>query len=144
MRGKLALLYRVTGRPGHRLHIFLNSTYEQKVTRRSPPTISALFPALDVLPRCPVPKPKLLPNLMNREAFRSERSNLCLEFLGKRRTGDALPLGLGPRHPRFHALTDQSPLKLGERRHHRKNQLALVRGGVNVFLVGDKVHTQAM
>jgi len=27
MRGKLALLYRVTGRPGHRLHIFLNSTY---------------------------------------------------------------------------------------------------------------------
>src|SRR6266567_6327967 len=28
MRGKLALLYRVTGRPGHRLHIFLNSTYE--------------------------------------------------------------------------------------------------------------------
>jgi hypothetical protein len=32
MRGKLALLYRVTGRSGHRLHIFLNSTYEQKVT----------------------------------------------------------------------------------------------------------------
>src|SRR6266568_7139698 len=29
MRGKLALLYRVTGRPGHRLHIFLNSTYER-------------------------------------------------------------------------------------------------------------------
>ena len=29
MRGKLALLYRGTGRPGHRLHIFLNSTYEQ-------------------------------------------------------------------------------------------------------------------
>jgi len=27
MRGKLALLYRVTGRPGHRLHIFLNSAY---------------------------------------------------------------------------------------------------------------------
>src|SRR6266567_3371959 len=31
MRGKLALLYRVTGRPGHRLHIFLNSTYELKL-----------------------------------------------------------------------------------------------------------------
>ena len=29
MRGKLALLYRVTGRPGHSLHIFLNSTYVQ-------------------------------------------------------------------------------------------------------------------
>ncbi len=39
MRGKLALLYRVTGRPGHRLHIFLNSTYEQKVglSNRGPP-----------------------------------------------------------------------------------------------------------
>src|SRR6266571_9301024 len=34
MRGKLALLYRVTGRPGHRLHIFLNSTYEQKTDLR--------------------------------------------------------------------------------------------------------------
>src|SRR5713101_7040825 len=30
MRGKSALLYRVTGHPGHRLHIFLNSAYEQK------------------------------------------------------------------------------------------------------------------
>jgi len=80
---------------------------------------------------------------MNREAFRRERHNLCLELLGKGRTGDALPLGLGPRHPSFHALTDQGPLKLGERRHHRKNQLALGRGGVNVFLMGDKVHTQA-
>ncbi len=34
MRGKLALLYRVTGRPGHRLRIFLNSTYEQKTGLR--------------------------------------------------------------------------------------------------------------
>jgi hypothetical protein len=29
MRGKSALLYRDTGPPGHRLRIFLNSTYEQ-------------------------------------------------------------------------------------------------------------------
>jgi hypothetical protein len=30
MRGKSALLYRVTGPLGHRLHIFLNSAYERK------------------------------------------------------------------------------------------------------------------
>src|SRR5712691_5601842 len=121
MRGKSALLYRVTGHPGHRLHIFLNSAYEQKVTRCSPPAISAFFRVLDVLPRCSIANPELLPNLMNRQAFRSECHNLCLESLGKGRTGDALSLGLGPRHPGFHALTDQGTLKLGERRHHRKN-----------------------
>ena len=32
MRGKSALLYRVTRPLGHRLHIFLNSAYKQKIT----------------------------------------------------------------------------------------------------------------
>ena len=32
MGGKFVLFHRFTGLPGHRLHIFLNSTYEQKIT----------------------------------------------------------------------------------------------------------------
>ena len=35
MRGKSALLYRVTRPLGHRLHIFLNSAYEQKTGCRA-------------------------------------------------------------------------------------------------------------
>jgi hypothetical protein len=58
---------------------------------------------------------------MNRAAFAIEHGNLRLEFLRQRRTRYPLPLGFGPRHPRFDTLADQRPLKLGERRHHRKN-----------------------
>jgi hypothetical protein len=36
MWGKSALLYRVAGPPGHRLHIFLNSAYGQKLAVETP------------------------------------------------------------------------------------------------------------
>src|SRR2546422_6297215 len=51
MRGKLALLYRVTGRPGHRLHIFLNSTYERKTGKLGSFILLVRRPELTQRPR---------------------------------------------------------------------------------------------
>jgi hypothetical protein len=110
----------------------------------SPPIIPALLRVLDVIPRGPIPNPELLADLMDREAFRIQRRNPRLKLLGKRRTGDALSLGFGPRHPGFHPLTDQGTLKLGERGHDREHQLALWGHGVNVFLIRDNVHAPAV
>nr|GEX01774.1 zinc-type alcohol dehydrogenase-like protein [Tanacetum cinerariifolium] len=63
---------------------------------------------------------------------------------GQRGTGHVLALGFGPRHTGAHALADERALKLGQRGHDVENQLARGRGGVDVFLVGDEVHAQAL
>ncbi len=55
-----------------------------------------------------------------------------------------LALGFGPGHAGAHALADKGALKLRQRGHDVENQLARGRGRVDVFLVGDEVHAQAL
>src|SRR5712691_9799012 len=86
----------------------------------------------------------LLAHLLNRDPLPIEVRNTHLNPLWNRGTGYALTLGFGPRHPGFDPLADQGAFKLGQRRHHRKDQLPWWRGGVHVFLIGHKVHTLAI
>src|SRR5215475_4170525 len=99
---------------------------------------------LDVIPRRAVPNPELLANLMNRDLLPIEVRNTSLNSAWNRGTGDALALGASPRHARLNPVTHQDAFKLGERGQHREDHLPLRRRRVDVFLIGDKIHPQAV
>src|SRR5262245_19529520 len=100
--------------------------------------------ALDVIPHRAVPNPQLLANLMNRDLLPIEVRDTPLDAERNRSTGYALALSASPRHARLDSLANQGALKLGERGQDREDRLPLRSRRVDVFLIGDKIHPQAM
>src|SRR5262249_13187911 len=100
--------------------------------------------ALDVIPDCPIPNPKLLTNLMHRDPLMIEVRNAALYPGGQRCTRYRLAPGFRARHSRLHAFAHEGAFKLGDRGHHREDQLALWGRGVNILLIRDKVHPETV
>jgi hypothetical protein len=74
--------------------------------------------------------------------LRIQPGNTPLERACNRGARYPFPLGLGACHAGFDAFTHQGTFKLGQRGHHREDQLPLRRGGVDVLLIGNKYLTK--
>ena len=81
---------------------------------------------------------------MNRDLLSIEIRDTPLDSAWNGGTGYALALGASPRHACLDPVAHQCAFKLGERGQHREDHLPLRGRRVNVFLIGDKIHTQAV